>query len=176
MLSSVERAARFIYLNKTCFNGLYRVNSRGEFNVPFGAYKKPNICDEAGLRSCSKALQGVQIERGSFERVLEWARAGDLVYFDPPYVPISDTLSFTAYDREGFTTEDQIRLRDLFVALHERGVHCMLSNSSSDLIRNLYQQFSISEVLAPRAINSKGGGRGKIAELVVTTYQPRRQY
>lgn len=169
-LSAVERAARFIYLNKTCFNGLYRVNSRGEFNVPFGSYKKPNFIDSENLRACSVLLQQVKIERASFENVLHHAQAGDFVYFDPPYVPLSDTASFTAYDSEGFTSEDQIRLRDVFRELTDRKVNAMLSNSNTSLIRQLYAGFNIHEVLAPRAINSKAEKRGKISELVVTNY------
>ncbi len=169
--NNIERAARLIYLNKTCFNGLYRENSKGHFNVPLGRYKNPCIHDPELLHSASAALADTQIEAQSFEVILEHATTKqDLVYFDPPYHPISQTSKFTSYNRDSFTIEDQIRLRDTFVALSDRGVKVMLSNSDCEFIRDLYEGFNIYEISASRHINSKGGKRGKITELLVTSY------
>ncbi len=166
-LSLPERAARVIYLNKTCYNGLYRENKRGEFNVPFGRYKNPTICDEPNLRAAARALQGVDVARRPFSTVLDHARPGDFVYFDPPYHPLSPTANFTAYDRAGFGPDDQQRLRDVFAALGERGVRAMLSNSDTPFVRELYDGFRIEQVWVGRAVNSKAGGRGKVAEVIV---------
>jgi DNA adenine methylase len=168
---SVDRAARLIYLNKTCFNGLYRENSKGLFNVPIGSYKTPNICDAGLIMSASRALQNASIEVQSFESVLGQASTSrDFVYLDPPYHPISQTSSFTAYSRNAFSVADQVRLRDVFVTLAGRGVKVMLSNSDCPFIRDLYQGYPIHTVQASRNINSKGASRGKIAEVVVTSY------
>lgn len=169
-LSLPERAARVIYLNKTCYNGLYRENRRGQFNVPFGRYKNPTICDEPNLRAASRVLQGVDIARRHFSTVLDHAQPGHFVYFDPPYHPVSTTASFTAYDRSGFGPNDQRQLRDVFAALGERGVRAMLSNSDTPFIRELYAGFSIDQVHAARAVNSKANGRGKVAEVIVRNY------
>lgn len=167
----VEMAARLIYLNKTCFNGLYRENSKGEFNVPMGRYKNPTVCNAELLRVVSASLQSVKIEVKPFEAILTCAKsADDFVYFDPPYHPLSNTSNFTAYSRYIFNEKDQIRLRDTFAELAKRGVKVMLSNSDCPLIRELYQDFKIHEVLASRAINSKAEKRGKINELLVTSY------
>lgn len=167
----LERAARFIYLNKTCFNGLYRENSKGEFNVPIGKYKNPKICNAALLRSVSAALQSAQIDVRPFEAVLESAwTCQDFVFFDPPYHPLSHTSNFTAYSRNSFNEADQIRLRDVFVELARRGVKVMLSNSDSLFIRNIYGDFKIHEILASRMINSNAKKRGKISELLITSY------
>jgi len=169
-LALPERAARTVYLNKTGYNGLYRVNRNGQFNVPFGRHTSPRYCDEANLRAVSGALQGVELACAPFETVLERARPGDWAYFDPPYAPLSVTANFTGYLPNGFSAQDQARLRDVSTALTRRGVSVMISNSDTELIRALYAQpeFTISQVLAHRAINSKGTGRGKIAELVIT--------
>ena len=164
------RAAMFIYLNKTCFNGLHRVNQRGQFNVPAGRYKNPTILDHAGLRAASRALAGADIRVAGFEELLGTARPGDFVYFDPPYEPVSTTASFTGYARDGFSQEDQTRLRDVFRELHRRGAKLMLSNSDVPFIRELYRDFHISTIEAARAINSNGAGRGKISEVVVRNY------
>ncbi len=164
------RAARVIYLNKTCYNGLYRENRRGQFNVPFGRYQNPTICDAANLRNVSRVLQGVDIARRGYASVLDYAQPGDFVYFDPPYHPVSATSSFTAYDSHGFGEDDQRRLRDVFAELARRGVCAMLSNSDTRLIRELYADFRIERVYASRSINSKGGQRGKIAELIIRCY------
>ncbi len=166
--SDVERAARLIYLNKTCFNGLYRENSKGEFNVPMGRYKNPKICDRPLLQSAAIALQSAQISVAPFNQVLDLATtAQDFVYFDPPYYPISATSSFTAYNRYDFRPDDQIRLRDTFVELAQRGVKVMLSNSDCPFIRELYQGFPMQAIAATRAINSNTEKRGKITELLV---------
>ncbi|MBW4690537.1 MAG: DNA adenine methylase [Lyngbya sp. HA4199-MV5] len=169
--SSVERAARLIYLNKTCFNGLYRENSKGLFNVPIGRYKNPTICDFELLYATSASLRSTRIKLNSFEAVLEDAtNSQDFVYLDPPYHPISATSKFTAYNRYAFTEADQIRLRDTFVKLAERGVNVMLSNSDCSFVRDLYQDFTINTIVASRAINSNAEKRGKITEVLVTSY------
>ena len=165
------RAARVIYLNKTCFNGLYRVNARGEFNVPFGKYSNPTICDEANLVAVSEALAGVEIEACTFESVLAHADAGDFVYFDPPYHPVSKTSSFTAYAKSGFGVRDQNRLFDLCQKLDACGVWFLLSNSDTDFIRLLYKGYKIETVLAKRSINSNGAGRGAIQEVLISNYK-----
>jgi DNA adenine methylase len=167
----LDRAARLVYLNKTCFNGLYRENSKGFFNVPIGRYKKPPICDPDLLYAASSALQTTRITLQSFETILEYATSRhDFVYFDPPYYPISATSKFTAYNRYAFTEADQIRLRDVFVTLRDRGVKIMLSNSDCPFIRDLYQDFTIHTIHASRSINSNAEKRGKITEVLVTSY------
>ncbi|WP_421655020.1 DNA adenine methylase [Leptothermofonsia sp. ETS-13] len=168
-VSNVERAARLIYLNKTCFNGLYRENSKGQFNVPVGRYKNPAICDPELLRAASRALQNARIEVQPFEAVLDYAKnSKDFVYFDPPYHPISATSKFTSYNRYTFSSEDQIRLRDTFAVLANRGVQVMLSNSDCPFIRDLYRGFTIHTIQAARSINSNAKKRGKITELLIT--------
>jgi DNA adenine methylase len=169
-LSPVERAARFIYLNRTCYNGLYRVNSQGQFNVPFGNYKNPRICDAHGLRAASLALQRANLRLADFETAVEETQRGDLIYFDPPYQPLSKTSSFTAYTSDRFGEEEQRRLARIFRDLDRRGCYVMLSNSSAPLIRELYSEYNLIEVLANRAINSKANGRGKIVELLITNF------
>ncbi|MEM9215803.1 MAG: DNA adenine methylase [Cyanobacteria bacterium P01_F01_bin.150] len=167
----LARAARFLYLNKTCFNGLYRENLKGQFNVPMGRYKNPNICPSELLQAASNALKLVKIEVNPFELVLELANtANDFVYFDPPYHPISATSNFTGYSRYSFREEDQIRLKDTFSILADRGVKVMLSNSDCPFIRQLYREFSIHTIFAARSINSKAKKRGKITEVLVTSY------
>lgn len=169
--NDVADAARTIFLNRTGFNGLYRVNRAGKFNVPIGDYKNPKILDEDNLRACSEVLRtkGVAITQGDFSKACEDAQAGDLVYFDPPYVPVSATSNFASYTSEGFTLDDQKRLADLFRTLVKRGVRCVLSNSDTDVIRELYQDFEILTVPAKRAINSKVSKRGPVNEVVVTS-------
>lgn len=167
----IEKAARLIYLNKTCFNGLYRVNSKGEFNVPVGKYKNPKICNPDLLRSASAALKSAKIEVRNFEKILEHAKSSDdFVYFDPPYHPLSDTSYFTAYSADAFNEDDQKKLRDIFAELASRGVKVMLSNSDCKFIRELYSEFNIHEILASRVINSNAQKRGKISEVLVTSY------
>lgn len=171
-LSLPERAARMIYLNKTGYNGLYRVNRKGKFNVPFGRYKAPKYFDRENLIAVAQSLQDVEILCTSFETVLERAAPGDFVYFDPPYVPLTQTANFTSYHANGFGPSDQERLRDVCVALSERKVYVMLSNSNTKMVRSLYglEHFSIEEVLANRAINCDKNKRGKISELIITNY------
>lgn len=170
-VSTARRAAMFIYLNKTCFNGLHRVNRKGEFNVPVGSYKNPRILNEAVLRTASAALQGARLKCASFEMLLADAKPGDFIYFDPPYEPVSETASFTSYARDGFGRDDQQRLRDVYAELDRRGCKLMLSNSDVPFIRDLYRDFQIDTVAAPRAINCNGGKRGKVSEVVVRNYR-----
>jgi DNA adenine methylase len=169
-LSSAEAAARVIFLNKTCFNGLYRENRRGEFNVPFGRYTNPRICDPENLRAVSRALQGVSIERHDFDDALATVRAGDFVYLDPPYHPLSRTASFTDYHGAGFGESEQRRLAESFAGLAGRGVSVVASNSDTPLIRELYAGFEIEVVMAKRAINSKADARGKVHELIIRNF------
>ena len=168
--SEIQRASRFIYLNKTCYNGLCRVNSRGQFNTPMGRYKDPRIVDEKNLRACSKALRQARIARAPFQRVERLAESGDFVYFDPPYVPLNPTSNFTAFSRDGFSQHMQQELRDLCVRLDKRGVMFMLSNSSAPSVHELYRGFRVREILVGRPVNSQAGKRGKVAELVITNY------
>ncbi len=167
--NDIEVAAWFIYLNKTGFNGLYRVNSKDGFNVPFGDYKRPNICDEPRLRACAKQLRGVTIRCVDFKTAACRARRGDLVYFDPPYVPLSATSSFTAYTRDGFDMDAQERLRDLALELAGRGVYVLLSNSAAPAVKKLYRgpRFQVIPVRTRRSINCQGSGRGKLTELLI---------
>lgn len=169
-LSLADRAARTIFLNKTGFNGLYRVNRAGRFNVPIGRYTKPSFCDEDNLRACSRALQGVDLAVGDFHDVASKPKAGDFVYFDPPYVPLSASSDFTAYIPGGFKWEDQERLAKTFARLAAKGVNVMLSNSAAPAVRELYAGFQIDEVHASRNVNANGAGRGRIAEVVVRSY------
>lgn len=166
----VSRAARLIYLNKTCYNGLYRENRKGEFNTPIGSYKEPNICDEATLRLAAAALKHAQIEARSFETVLDKAKAGDLVYFDPPYHPVSKTSSFTAYSKDRFDEDSQRQLADVFRQLDKNEVKVLLSNSMTPLIEELYAGFTIDKVHATRAVNSRADRRGKIAEALIRNF------
>ncbi len=172
--SDVERAARFLFLNHTCYNGLYRVNRRGWFNVPFGRYRNPTLGDADNLRAVSRALQGVRLLTGDFERCLEFAAAGDFVYLDPPYHPLSDTASFTGYTAADFGTADQRRLADLFRELDRRGCQVMLSNSCTGLIQELYAGYEQVRVQATRAIAARGDRRGAIPELLVMNRYQRR--
>lgn len=169
-LSLPERAARMIYLNKTGYNGLYRVNRQGKFNVPFGNYRTPTYLDRENLLAVSHALQDIDIRCCSFETVIERSQPGDWVYFDPPYIPISATASFTAYTPHGFGLYEQKRLRNGCQQLGQRKVSVMLSNSNTPIVRSLYQGYWMEVVLANRAINCNGADRGKIAELVITNY------
>ena len=169
----VQRAAGFIYLNKTCFNGLFRVNKSGEFNVPFGKYENPTICDAENLRACSRALHGVYLLQEDFTGVLRRSENSDFVYFDPPYLPLSVTSSFTAYTPNGFSLEDHVRLRDTALILANRGVRVVVSNSAAPAIRDLYaEHFDIDVVLAKRSINADAEGRGAIKEFIITSRSP----
>ena len=168
-LSETEAAARIIFLNRTCFNGLYRVNRSGKFNVPFGRYANPTICNETNLRAVSEALQDVKIRHESVFQIGRRVRRGDLVYFDPPYDPISKTASFTAYAKGGFGDAEQERLAQLFRRFAERDVHVVLSNSDTPFIRSLYKDFRIDKVYARRAINSRADRRGPVGEVLVSS-------
>ncbi len=170
-LPPAERAARTIYLNRTCFNGLYRVNAKGRFNVPFGRYTNPRLVDAPNLRACARALRRVRLDCSSFTGVLERSRRGDFVYLDPPYNPTSKTASFTGYSAGGFGAELQRELARVYAELDRRGVLLMLSNSNTPLIRALYGGFRFVEVRAARAINSKGAKRGAVTELVILNYR-----
>ncbi len=169
--TTVERAARIIYLNKTCFNGLFRVNSNCQFNVPYGNYANPTIADPAVIKAVSAYLnQGnVRILNGDFEKAVSTARKGAFIYFDPPYHPISDTSSFTGYSVNGFGENEQRRLKKLCDRLSDRGCNVLISNSSAALIKELYSdsRYKIEEVNASRAINAVGSKRGKIKELLI---------
>jgi DNA adenine methylase len=165
--SDVERAARLIYLNRTCYNGLYRVNRSGQFNVPFGRYRNPTVCDAANLRAAAHALRGARLAAVDFEACLEEAGPGDLVYLDPPYQPLSATAYFTAYTAGDFGFDDQRRLARVFQELDARGCRVMLSNSATEPIRALYAGYRQVVLQAARPINSRGQGRGPVPELLV---------
>jgi DNA adenine methylase len=171
-LSNIEKAARIIYLNKTCFNGLFRVNSQGQFNVPYGDHKNPIVAEEVIIKAISKYLNQnkIQILNLDFEASVSEAKKGDFIYFDPPYDPISDSSSFTGYDLNGFTKDEQIRLKNVCDELVKRDCKVLISNSSTEFINDIYsnkEYYSIIEVEANRHINSVGSGRGKINELLI---------
>ncbi len=166
-LPAEVRAARFIYLNKTCFNGLWRVNSKGYHNVPIGRYKNPIIYDEDTIMAASAALQNAEIQNADFAKVLDFADNGDFVYFDPPYYPLTPTSSFTAYHENVFLDEEQKRLYGVFKELANRGASVMHSNSDTEFIKELYSGYYIEFVEVNRFINSKSSGRGKIREIII---------
>lgn len=165
-LSEVFRAARFIYLNKTCFNGLCRYNAKGNFNTPMGSYKNPKIYDKDLIFSVHEVLKNVSITNKDFEVVSLKAKKGDFIYFDPPYYPINKTSSFVSYT-DNFSANEQIRLYKLFKMLDCEGIKVLQSNSNTDFIKELYKDFEIIEVISKRAINCKGDKRGKITELII---------
>lgn len=171
-LSKVEKASRLIYLNKTCFNGLFRVNSSGEFNSPFGYYKNPNIVNKPVLLAVSKYFnsKNIQFYNEDFADTLERVERGTFVYLDPPYDPVSDTASFTGYNKCGFDRDEQIRLKLCCDDLTQRGIKFMLSNSSTEFIKDLYKDYNITIVKAKRAINSNASKRGVVEEVLVTNY------
>jgi DNA adenine methylase len=169
-LASVDRAARTIFLNKTCFNGLYRVNASGHFNVPWGGYKNPTIYSRENLLAASDLLKGKKILLADYRKACSKANIGDFVYFDPPYHALSRTSSFTSYTKEDFGNTEQRELAEVYRKLDSKGAHLMLSNSSTPLIRTLYEGFRIETLRAKRAINSKASGRGTIDELLVMNY------
>ena len=170
-LPKLERAARFIYLNKTCFNGLYRVNSKGQFNVPIGSYKNPDIVNEEKLRLVSNLLKKVIIKVMSFEKVLDLAKKNDFIYLDPPYYPLKKGKSFTTYTKDVFLEEEQKKLANVFDKLDKKGCYVMLSNSDTKFIKELYSKHDIHFVQATRMINCNGDKRGKINEVVVINYE-----
>jgi DNA adenine methylase len=174
----LEKTAQFIFLNKTCFNGLYRVNRSGGFNVPFGDYKNPTICGAENLTAASMLLKRVEILHGDFRKALSYADSRSFVYFDPPYRPLNTTSSFTSYSKQDFTDEDQIALADFYRQLDDTGALLMLSNSDPHNVDpldcffdDLYKGFNIYRVQAKRAINSKGTSRGPLSEILVTNYE-----
>jgi DNA adenine methylase len=172
-LSNIKKASRVIYLNKTCYNGLYRVNNSGEFNSPFGRYKNPNIVNETTIRAVSKYLNTnkITILNGDFEEALKGIKKGSFVYFDPPYHPVSASSNFTGYVQGGFDMYEQVRLRDLCNKLNEKGINFLLSNSATQFIEDLYKDYKISYVKANRSINSNAKKRGEIDEVLIRNYE-----
>jgi len=166
---SIDIAARFLYLNRTCYNGLYRVNKAGQFNVPMGNYKNPNIVQEVNILACHEALKKAKIEYNDFDHI--HPKENDFVYFDPPYHP-TDEASFTSYTKQNFTETDQVRLRDFAINLHRKGVKVMLSNSNTKFIRDIYKNkaFTILIVNAPRYVNCKSEGRSAVEEVLIRSY------
>ena len=170
-LSPVTKAARFIYLNKTCFNGLYRVNKKGFFNVPMGKYKNPKIVDEENILKVCKALKNVEIKCCDFSDVLKYATKNDFIYFDPPYYPLNKTSNFTSYTDNDFLENEQIKLFEVFKNLSEKKVYVIESNSDTEFIKNLYKEYDIIKIKANRFINSKGDKRGKIDEVLILNFK-----
>jgi len=173
-LSPVERASRIIFLNKTCFNGLFRVNSQGQFNVPYGNYKNPTLVDEIVIKAICNYLNqnNITITNLDFAEAVATAKKGDFIYFDPPYDPVSDTASFTGYNLDKFDREEQTRLKTVYDKLHAKGCKVMLSNSSTDFIKDLYKEYRTIIIPANRNINSVGTGRGQINEFLILNYEP----
>lgn len=171
-MSKVERASRLLYLNKTCFNGLFRVNSAGEFNAPFGHYKNPNIVNEPVLRAVNKyfSTNNIKFYNEDFEKTLGRVGKGGFVYLDPPYDPVSDTASFTGYNKGGFGKNEQMRLKKCCDELTERGIKFMLSNSATDFIKELYKDYNVDIVKAKRMVNSDATKRGAIEEVLIRNY------
>ena len=170
LLSHPQHLGMYNILNRTCFNGMYRVNSKGEFNVPFGHYKNPRILDENNLINCSNLLQRTEIKHADFSEILKKVKKGDFVYFDPPYVPLSETSSFTSYTKDGFDIDMQFKLRDVCDELDSMEVKFLLSNSDTKLVNELYENYNIKKVFASRQINANAEGRGKITEVLVRNY------
>ncbi len=166
--SDTKKASRTIFMNRCCFNGLYRVNSKNQFNVPFGKYKNPKFCDKENLLAVHKSLKNVKLVNNTFEKCLDFAEKDDFIYFDPPYVPISDPANFTSYTKDNFDTDDQIKLYNTFKTLDDRGCKVMLSNSYSDFILDLYKNYHINFLQAKRVINSDASKRGSIKEVLIT--------
>jgi DNA adenine methylase len=171
--TEVQRASRIIFLNKTCYNGLFRVNSQGQFNVPFGKYKNPNILDIAVLKAVNKYLNEnqVRILNSDFQEAVKDAKRGDFIYLDPPYDPVSETASFTGYDVNGFNKQEQRRLKEVFDDLNSRGCHILLSNACTEFIEDLYKDYPHTKISAIRAINCNGKKRGKVDEILVKNYE-----
>lgn len=172
-MDNVQKASRILFLNKTCYNGLYRVNSQGEFNSPFGRYKNPNIVNETSIRAVSKYLNenNIQIHNEDYQFILKHIKKGDFVYLDPPYDPVSDSSNFTGYTQGGFGKKEQETLRDFCLTLDEIGVKFMLSNSATKFINDLYSEFKIEIIEASRSINSDPTGRGKVQEVLIRNYE-----
>jgi len=172
-LSKVERASRILYLNKTCYNGLFRVNKAGEFNTPFGNYRNPNIVNEPTLRAVSSYFNQADITFlcCDYEQALKTIRKGDFAYFDPPYDPVSDSANFTGYDKGGFDRTEQIRLKAVCDKLNARGIKFLLSNSATEFILDLYKDYKIEIIQAKRAINCNPSKRGEVDEVLVRNYE-----
>ena len=172
-LSDIKKASRMIYLNKTCYNGLYRVNNSGEFNSPFGKYNNPNIVNDVTIRAVSKFLNAndITIINGDFESVMKNIRKGAFVYFDPPYDPVSKSSNFTGYVQGGFNMFDQVRLKDLCDKLDKKGVKFLVSNSATQFILDQYSEYNIAFVKANRAINSDASKRGEVDEVLIRNYE-----
>jgi DNA adenine methylase len=169
----VRRAALFIFLNRTCFNGLYRVNRKNHFNVPIGSYKRPTICDEQNIFAVSEVLQNVEILNSDFEKTLEFADENSFFYLDPPYKPLSATSNFNSYAEDNFNDDEQIRLKEFCVKLNKQNAKWILSNSyvhDDNFLEKLFEEFYINNVKAKRFINSKGDKRGSLDELLITNY------
>lgn len=171
-LTNIEKASRIIFLNKTCFNGLYRVNSSGEFNSPFGRYINPNIVNEITLKTVSNYLNNnnITILNGDYEEAVNRLKKNSFIYFDPPYHPVSESSSFTGYTQSGFNSSDQIRLKKVCDKLNSKGIRFLLSNSATKFIEDLYSEYSITYIKANRAINSNGEKRGEVAEVLIKNY------
>ena len=179
---NIQKAAQFIYLNRTCFNGLYRVNKNGKFNVPIGSYKNPTICDEENLRQLSQLIQNVQFQYGDYSKSMEYVTENTFVYFDPPYRPLNVTSGFTSYTKEDFNDDNQRELARFYGELNVRNAKLMLSNSNpkntnkeDTFFDNIYQGFNINQIQASRMINANSNGRGKISEILVTNYDTDRK-
>lgn len=171
-LSPVKKASRILFLNKTCYNGLFRVNRTGQFNAPFGAYKNPNIVNEPVLRAVSNYLNSadIRLECGDFEDSLKHIKSGDFAYLDPPYDPVSGSANFTGYDKDGFDKKEQERLKRVCDKLNKKGVKFLLSNSATAFIIDLYRHYRCEIISARRAINSKADKRGEVDEILVRNY------
>lgn len=174
----VKRASEFIFLNRTCFNGLYRVNKSGEFNVPCGKYKNPTICDSKNLRNLSSLIQNVTFAYGDYKKSNKYVDSKTFVYFDPPYRPLSVTSGFTSYTKEDFNDENQKELAEYYSELNTKNAKLMLSNSNpkntnkeDNFFEDIYKGFNINEVSAKRMINANSKGRGEISELLITNYK-----
>lgn len=172
-MTIVQKAARIIYLNKTCYNGLYRVNSAGQFNSPYGKYKNPNIVNELVVRAMSKYFNenSITIKNGDYKEVLKGLRKGTFVYLDPPYMPISTSSSFTGYTENGFNEDKQRELKEECDKLNKKGIKFLQSNSDCEFIRELYKDYNIKIIRAKRSINSKGNSRGEINEVLIYNYE-----
>ena len=173
LMSNVEKAARIHFLNKTCYNGLFRVNKAGEFNAPFGRYKNPDVVNEITIRAVSKYFNEANIEfrNTDFQEALKGIRKGSFVYFDPPYDPVTDSANFTGYSKGGFDRNEQERLKKVCDELNKKGIKFLLSNSATSYIKDLYKDYTIEVIKAKRAINSNGDLRGEIDEVLVRNYE-----
>lgn len=173
LLTDIDKAARIIYLNKTCYNGLFRVNSLGEFNSPWGKYKNPNITSETTIKAMNKYLNkaNITIKCGDYKESLKGIRKGSFVYLDPPYMPISSSSSFTGYTASGFGEEEQIALKEQCDILDKRGIKFLLSNSCCAFIEDLYKDYTLTKVTAKRVINAKADKRGEVDEVLVRNYE-----